>query len=162
MTAAKSLWLRLPIDKRAGTQLDWRAGNCEQVYGPRYMQSGMTVHGTLDHRQRVYQSGGEYKNFYYQAKNAITLPLSVWQAVKDKCEWIEMIDHELNHCYRVRTSIAAQTGFEYETDIKERRYHRFAVPRNKWERSEGPIEPERSVPTTEPTVPVLVQGSLFP
>lgn len=145
----RTLWQRLPPSERAGTVLDWRAGNCEEIAGPDYQRPGcLRTHGVLDRRQRVYQSGGELKNFAYWKEDLLTLDAMVWGQIAHNCEWIELIDHELNRCYRIRTTTAIREGRRYDAGIGER----WGVPRVFWSVSDGPLEPERPAPTAEPTV----------
>ena len=153
---AREQWYRLPVEERAGTVLDWRAHNCIEVMGPTYRGGPEQVHGVLDRRQRVYQSGGELRNFLFWKEGLMSLAFGVWVQIQDQAEWIELIDHELNHCYRIRVAVAADKGHAYEAGIGLR----WGVPRELWARSGAP-EPERPVPAelNAPTWPV--QGVLL-
>jgi len=151
------LWHRLPVKLRAGTHIDWRT-TVRSIDGPAYNGGrNTTVHGYLDLRQRVYQSGGELKNFLYQKERLLSLALSVWLQVQDEAEWLELIDHELNRCYRIRTKLAAKAGRQYQAGIGPR----WGVPIGLWDVSEGPVEPERPEPSPDAASPTVRQLGLL-
>ncbi len=125
---SESKWERLPVHERAGTPLDWRTGNVIAVTGPMHKGPGTQVHGYLDQRQRVYQSGGELKNFMYWKERLLTLAYPVWQQIQEGAAWIELIDHELNQCYRIEARVARAHGHIYNAGIGPR----WGVPREYW------------------------------
>lgn len=143
----RSLWHRLPEEKRAGTRIDKQFR--EAIQGPAYKAGAWVFHGWLDTRQSVYQTGGEGRNFILQKRQAVTLPLSVWIDVCERVDWIEVIDHDLNRCYRIRSDIADREGTQYNEGIGVR----FAVPVRWWAVTDGPFEPDRGTPTLAPNTP---------
>jgi hypothetical protein len=117
---------RQEIRERAGTRLDHRF--TEPVYGSG--RRGRIQHGTLDRRQRVYQCGGELKNFVFWKARLVSFDLSVWQVIQDAAEWIEVIDHERNECYRVSIGLARLHGRVYDAGLGPR----WGVPLDRFQR----------------------------
>lgn len=99
---------RSPRQERAGTLLDHRF--TEPIYDERHRRQG-----TIDHRQQVYQQGGEAKDFVFWNLRLLTMPLSVWNQIRETdVEWIEMIDHQRNECWRVELLTMILHGVPYE------------------------------------------------
>jgi len=116
---------RPPINGRAGTPLDhkhvieiWSRGRGDRK-----------LHGLLDESQRVYQSGGELSSFIFWKKNMVTLSREAWSAILDKADWIEMIDHERNECWRILVKKAMKHAVIYDAGIGER----IGVPVGFWD-----------------------------
>lgn len=98
---------------RAGTVLDHRFTEAVKADGLREHQT----HGLIDRRQRVYQCGGEARNFVYQKLGLVTLAGPVWEQVIASVEWLEWIDHELNQCWRITLERASRLMECYEDGI---------------------------------------------
>lgn len=107
---------RPPATQRAGTKIDHN--NVEPIHGAAKMVGN--VHGLLDHTNRVYQGGGELGKFVFWKKRLVSLALTVWEQIKDRCDWIEMIDHDRNECYRVDIETAKARGEQYNAGIGPR------------------------------------------
>jgi hypothetical protein len=111
---------RTTIPHRAGTALDHR-------WTTRVVVNGK-VHGLYDQSQRVYQTGGELKRFVYWKAKLVTLDAKVWQAVINKADWLEIIDHERNECWRISGAKARKAAIRYNAGIGER----VGVPIEAW------------------------------
>lgn len=116
---------RPAIGGRAGTPL--RHEHTVEIGGQG--RRGRMIHGLLDESQRLYQSGGELSSFVFWKQQLVTLSLDAWQQVLDRAEWIEMIDHERNECWRIQTRKAIAHGVLYEAGIGQR----FGVPVSMWD-----------------------------
>ena len=116
---------REEVRTRAGTQLDHRWTHRIEGRGRR----GVTQHGLLDERQRIYQSGGELKNFVYWKRKWITLAADAWKQVQLKADWIEVIDHEKNECYRIAMKKAIRYAKTYDAGLGPR----IGIPMEKWD-----------------------------
>lgn len=109
---------------RAGTRLVRKV----PVKGPSKSGLGPVTHGFLDPSQRVYQTGGEARNFtYYKAGvPLLTLATEVWERVKFDVERIEWIDHVDNRYFAVPAELALRYGHEYQ----DRLGTRWGIPRH--------------------------------
>jgi hypothetical protein len=114
---------RPAIKDRAGTHLKRSA--CEPIYGTGKSHRQI---GTLDNDQRVFQCGGEISNFLYKSRMLISLPWDVWEQVRLRCDWLEIVDHEENVCYRVHVSVAIQFGTSYDNSLGKR----FGLTVGRW------------------------------
>ena len=121
--------MRLPSGDRAGTRLDH--AYTEKIFGR--AKKSRSLHGLLDTRQRVYQSGGEARNFIYRRKKLVSMEISVWEQVKDKADLIEFIDHDSNTCFSVPRQQALQYGYSYNAGLGDR----WGIPLHLFKR-EGP------------------------
>lgn len=119
---------RLPKTDRAGTQINH--ATTEKVY-----HAGK-LHGLIDYSNQLYQCGGEYGRFVYHRLGIITLPLDVWQYIAERCDFIEMIDHSLNRCYRLSVARFAETAIEYRDKVGSR----IGAPTRLWAVSYGRVE----------------------
>src|SRR5512146_367999 len=138
----KPLWKRLPVGERAGTELDWRGGNCVPVIAPMPTNPSVLMnHGAIDKRQRTYQNGGEFRNFLFSKLGVLSLDLNAWNQVlaSEDVEFVELIDRDLNECWRIRKPTAIECGYEYDAGIGPR----WGVPTGYWWRTKGPFEPVR-------------------
>lgn len=112
---------RVAVQHRAGTHL---LPNAYPVVIRR------VHHGMLDRQQRVWQHGGEAKNFVRWSMKAITIDLAVWEIVHDLVDRLEMVDHVRNECYRVGIQDARELGTVYrDPKIGDR----YAIPLSAWE-----------------------------
>lgn len=117
--------VRPAVAGRAGTPL--RHEHTTEITGQG--RRGKLVHGLFDESQQLYQSGGELSSFVYWKKHLVTLSIDAWRQIFERAEWIEMIDHEHNECWRLRTSKALKYGVTYSAGIGDR----FGVPVDLWD-----------------------------
>jgi hypothetical protein len=115
---------RPAIKDRAGTHLKRSA--CEPIYGTGKSHRQI---GTLDNDQRVFQCGGEISNFLYKSRMLISLPWDVWEQVRLRCDWLEIVDHEENVCYRVHVSVgpATTTTVSYSSSSGAKRHEQIIL-----------------------------------
>jgi hypothetical protein len=118
--------IRPPIGERAGTVLDHRF--TDPIKGS--ARRGVTQHGSLDRRQRLYQGGGELKNFVYWKHKSVTIAQDVWEQIRGNADWIEMLDHQKNEVYRIDMDSAIRLGRTYDAGIGPR----WEVPLNAFDR----------------------------
>lgn len=116
--------LRQMVGDRAGTQLNHRWTSEIKGTGRR----GTKVHGLYDQSQRIYQTGGELKNFIYWKKRLVTLAYDAWQQIYQKADWIEIIDHERNECWRIAMKKAVRAAVKYDAGLGPR----IGVPMDDW------------------------------
>ena len=88
---------REEVLSRAGTQLDHRWTHEIRGKGRR----GSLVHGLYDESQRIYQTGGELSKFVYWKRQWVSISYDAWRQVYEKVDWLEVIDHERNECWRI-------------------------------------------------------------
>ena len=112
---------RQHVEDRAGTQLDHRF--------TRRIVSGGKEHGLLDERQRIYQSGGELKNFVFWKLKLVSFTVDVWKQIQGAIDWIEMIDHPKNECYRISADKAYAEVRRYDGGIGPR----MGIPLDCWD-----------------------------
>lgn len=112
---------REAVKRRAGTRLKHDGHNCYQLEGTGKGKA-KKVHGLIDNRQGVYQTGGELKNFVYWKDRLVSLDVTVWQHVRDHptVKVLEFIDHERNECWVVSADVANAHGKEYNAGIGTR------------------------------------------
>ncbi len=116
---------REEVRTRAGTQLDHRWTHRITGKGRR----GTLQHGLLDERQRIYQTGGELRNFVYWKRKWISLAEDAWNQIRLKADWIEVIDHEKNECYRIAMKKAIRYAKSYDAGLGPR----IGIPMEKWD-----------------------------
>lgn len=116
---------RVERTQRAGTELDHRWTRPVEGQG----RKGKLQHGLLDTRHRIYQTGGELSNFVFWKRKLVSLNYQAWQAVFEKADWIEIIDHERNECWRIAMARAARHAVKYEAGIGTR----IGVPMEHWD-----------------------------
>jgi len=104
------------IQTRAGTILDHRWTSEVKSKGRR----GVRVHGLYDQKQRVYQTGGELSNFIYWKKHLVSISDEAWRQVWEKTDWLEVIDHEKNECWRIAMAKALKHAVRYDAGIGPR------------------------------------------
>lgn len=100
---------RPPTKARAGTALDHRWVHQIKV--------GSKVHGLYDERHRIYQSGGELSNFVYWKLHLVSFDGRVWEQIKDRTDWIEVLDHQRNECWRIAMTKAVKNMTTYQGGI---------------------------------------------
>lgn len=110
---------------RAGTQLDHRWTHRVESRG----RKGVRTHGLYDERQRIYQTGGELSNFVFWKKHLVSLAKDAWSQVIDKVDWIEIIDHERNECWRISVQRARRYAVNYDAGLGPR----IGIPMVKWD-----------------------------
>ena len=115
---------RPSINGRAGTPLDHR--HTVEVWS---RTNGRKLHGLYDESQRLYQSGGEQSSFIFWKRHLVTMAKDAWLAIADQADWIEMIDHEHNECWRILVKKAAKNAVVYDAGIGER----VGVPMDLWD-----------------------------
>lgn len=120
-----SITRRQERSRRAGTELDHKWTRPVEGTG----RKGTLQHGLLDTRQRVFQTGGELSNFVFWKRKLVSLPYSVWLQVSEKADWIEIVDHERNECWRIATAKIKAHGVTYEAGIGKR----LGVPMEHWD-----------------------------
>lgn len=116
---------RPPIAGRAGTPLDHK--HTVEVRGQG--RRGSLIHGLYDESQRLYQSGGELSSFVFWKRNLISISKEAWVAIVGKADWIEMIDHEHNECWRILVRKAVKHAVVYDAGIGER----VGIPMDLWD-----------------------------
>lgn len=107
---------REEIVRRAGTLLDHRWTHKVIGQGRR----GKIVHGLYDERQRVYQTGGEMSQFIFWKKKLVSLSLEAYRLGTGAADWIEIIDHERNECWRIATGKFRKHAVKYNAGIGDR------------------------------------------
>lgn len=112
---------RPPTKDRAGTSLDPRWSHVIKI-GPK-------VHGLFDERHRIYQTGGELSNFVYWKLHLVSFDARVWMQVKDKVDWIEVLDHQRNECWRIAMGKAVKNLVTYQGGIGTR----VGIPMRFWD-----------------------------
>lgn len=117
---------REKIENRAGTVLDHRFTEPVKNYTGK-------VHGTVDRRQRIYQTGGEIDNFVYWSRRLVSIDMGVFKKIIPVVDWLEFIDHKKNECWRVALSVALNTGEEYNAGIGSR----WGVPLSEFTITDG-------------------------
>lgn len=116
---------REEIQTRAGTLLDHRWTHRIEGKG----RKGVRQHGLYDERQRIYQTGGELSNFIYWKRHWVTLAEDAWRQVWQKVDWIEIIDHERNECWRIAIQKAARHAVKYDAGLGPR----IGIPMEFWD-----------------------------
>ena len=97
---------REEVQTRAGTQLDHRWTHRITGKG----RKGVTQHGLLDERQRIYQTGGELSNFIYWKNRWVTFAEDAWRQFNQKVDWIEVIDHDTRQPLACRMHLRDAAG----------------------------------------------------
>lgn len=108
---------REEVTFRAGTRLDHRwthriEGTARRGRHP--------VLGLYDESQRVFQTGGEFSAFIYWKLHLVTLPMETWMRIRGIADWIEIIDHEKNECWRISKTKFLKHAVSYNAGIGER------------------------------------------
>lgn len=106
---------REEVATRAGTQLNHR-----WTHRIESTNRKKKVHGLLDESQRIYQTGGELKNFIYWKNRWVTIAEDAWRQVFGKVDWLEVIDHERNECWRIAMIKAAKNATKYNAGVGPR------------------------------------------
>lgn len=107
---------REEITYRAGTRLDHRWTHKIIGKGRR----GQIVHGLFDESQRVYQTGGELSAFIFWKRHLVSISIDAWRRIGNVADWIEIIDHENNECWRISGVRFTKNAVRYEAGIGER------------------------------------------
>jgi hypothetical protein len=127
----------IPGRRRAGTVIDHK--NAIKVYatGPK-LQKVKRV-GYIDLTHRVFQTGGQAKDFIFWIHNAISYPKNVWDQLIDRYaglfDWLEMYDSDAEICFRTSMADAVRHGFWYTNKIGPR----WGVPVVLWEKIVGQL-----------------------
>jgi len=116
---------REEIQTRAGTVLDHRWTHRIESKG----RKGIRQHGLYDEKQRIYQTGGELSNFVYWKKHLVSIADEAWRQVCTKVDWIEVIDHERNDCWRISMKKAMNNAVRYDAGIGTR----VGIPMDLWD-----------------------------
>ena len=116
---------REEVATRAGTQLDHHWTHRITGHG----RKGRTQHGLYDERQRIYQTGGELSNFVYWKRKLVSINSDAWSQILMKADWIEIIDHERNECWRISMKKAIAHAVRYSAGIGPR----VGIPMAKWD-----------------------------
>lgn len=111
---------RRPVAQRAGTRIN------HAVAEPVFVKRGRrTIRvGTLDPHARVYQLGGSLGTLLAHKLGAIGLGVEEWDAVKDRADTIELIDHGRNVALVIPVATAVRVGEPYDIGAGER----FGIP----------------------------------
>ena len=107
---------RHEVIHRAGTALNHRW--CHRIEG--HGRKGVKLHGMLDESQRVYQTGGELSRFVYWKLHLVSLDSDAWNQIRGRCDWIEIIDHERNECWRIAAEKFVKNAVRYSAGIGPR------------------------------------------
>jgi len=109
---------------RAGTVLNHKW--CHDIY----VMKGRSRrrHGLYDESQRIYQTGGEMSMFIYWKAKLVSIDYDVWLQIAGKVDWIEIIDHEKNECWRISMKKVMKTSTTYDAGIGKR----LGVPMEYW------------------------------
>jgi hypothetical protein len=108
---------REEIEFRAGTKLDHRWTHKVEGQARRGKHQ---VLGLFDESQRVFQTGGEFSQFIYWKLKLVTLPIGTWQRIRGIADWIEIIDHEKNECWRISKGKFMTHAVTYNAGIGQR------------------------------------------
>ena len=89
------------------------------------------MHGIISLRHRLYQTGGELRNFWFKKKDCLTVDKAVWETIMkywltDTIDTMEFVDHDANKCYTIDIKTADAEGFFYDAGIGSR----FGVKRD--------------------------------
>ena len=114
---------RKEVVHRAGTALNHNWTHRIQGRGKK-----PKLHGMYDESQRVYQTGGELKNFIYWKLHVVSIDEDAWRQVRDKADWLEVIDHERNECWRIARQKFLKHAVRYSAGIGPR----VGVPMEFW------------------------------
>lgn len=117
---------REEIQYRAGTRLDHRWTHKIEGTARRGRHQ---VLGLFDESQRVFQTGGEFSAFIYWKLRLVTIPIETWRRINNYADWIEIIDHEKNECWRMATAKFRKHAITYNAGIGER----VGVNMDKWD-----------------------------
>ena len=107
---------RHEVQRRAGTPLNHAWTHRIEGHG----RKGRLQHGLYDESQRVYQTGGELSNFVYWKKRWVTIAADAWRQIYQKADWLEVIDHERNECWRISMKKAVKYAFRYDAGLGPR------------------------------------------
>jgi hypothetical protein len=110
---------------RAGTQLDHRWTHRIEGRGRR----GRLQHGLYDESQKVYQTGGELSHFVFWKLHLASISDDAWRQVSQRADWIEIVDHERNECWRISMQKAMKYAVRYDGGIGER----VGIPTAYWD-----------------------------
>ena len=116
--------IREAVQQRAGTTLNHSWTHKIMGSGRR----GKLTHGLYDESQRIYQTGGELKNFIYWKKRYVTIAEDAWRQIFGKVDWIEVIDHERNECWRISMKKAERAAVKYDAGLGPR----VGIPMDLW------------------------------
>lgn len=96
---------RTEIQHRAGTKLDHR-------WTHKIVIDGKPM-GLYDESQRVYQSGGRLADFVNWKRKLVSTRLELWRRIGSVADWIEMVDHDRNECWRIATQKFLKNAVRY-------------------------------------------------
>jgi len=127
---------RHEVVHRSGTALNHRW--CHRIEGRG--RKGVKLHGMLDESQRVYQTGGELSRFIYWKLHLVSIDVDAWRQIRGRCDWIEVIDHERNECWRIASEKFIKHAVQYDAGIGPR----VGAPMGNWDviTSRGTIRQE--------------------
>lgn len=107
---------REEIVYRAGTRLDYRWTHKIEGRGRR----GVTLHGLYDESQRIYQAGGEMSQFIFWKRKIVSLSIEPWRRISAIADWVEIVDHERNECWRISMKKFVKHAVKYNAGIGDR------------------------------------------
>lgn len=116
--------VREEVPLRAGTKLNHKWTH--KIRGSGHRKS--LVHGLYDESQRIYQSGGELSRFAFWKRRWITISEEAWRQIYQKVDWIEIIDHERNECWRIAMKKALKEAVPYDAGLGPR----IGIPMEDW------------------------------
>ena len=116
---------RRDTTQRAGTTLDHRWTRTIMTRG----KKAWVRNGLYDESQRIYQTGGEVDKFVYWKLNVVSISYDAWSQVAEKIDWIEIIDHRRNECWRIPMARARKHLVTYEANVGKR----IGVPIRHWD-----------------------------
>ena len=116
---------RRDATQRAGTTLDHRWTHPVMTKGKR----SHVKNGLYDESQRIYQTGGEIDKFVYWKLEVASIAHDAWLQVAEKCDWIEIIDHRRNECWRIPMARARKHLVGYEAGMGKR----VGIPIRHWD-----------------------------
>jgi hypothetical protein len=121
LTMSPAIKTKRETSRRAGTVLDHRWTHKINV--------GKRHHGLYDESKRVYQTGGDLDKFVFWKMQLVTLDYQAWIQVVEKTDWIEIIDHQRNECWRIPMARARKRAVRYEAGAGRR----IGIPIKHWD-----------------------------
>lgn len=110
--------------QRAGTVIDHRWAHSIMGTGKRRTQQGL-----YDESQRLYQTGGDLDKFVFWKLKLVSISYEAWVQVVNKVDWIEIIDHARNECWRLPMGRGRKHAVMYDAGIGRR----VGVPIKHWD-----------------------------
>ena len=124
LALSPEIQIKRETSRRAGTVIDHRWAH-KIIVG---RKSRPIHHGIYDESQRLYQTGGELDKFVFWKMKLVTLSYEAWLQVVEKTDWIEIIDHVRNECWRIPMARARKHAVRYEAGVGRR----IGIPIKHW------------------------------